>query len=133
MFNAPNLQVKRDEDMQNGAVLSLEHSFGFQNQPIFKNTHFISEDTIVYPSGRHLSTFDLVNKRMDFIKREDTNAAAPITAMQVGLSRKKELVVAIAEKPPSTATSSGLPPRVCIYIPSRLRWFRLEHDSEAIP
>ncbi len=44
--------------------------------------------------------------------------------MQVGLSRKKELVVAIGEKAPT-----GLP-RCSIYIPSRLRWFRLEHDQE---
>jgi hypothetical protein len=69
---------------------------------------------------------DLVSRRMDFIKREDQGYSSNITALQVGLSRKKELVVAIGEK------FSGLCPRVSIYIPSRLRWFRLDHDNEVI-
>ncbi len=65
---------------------------------IYKNTIFISEDTIVYPSGRHLATLDLVNRRMDFIKREEGSYASAITSLSVGLSRKKELVVALGEK-----------------------------------
>ena len=82
MFN-PHAQglVKRDEDIINGAILSLEQSFGFMNTVIDKNAQFISEDTIVYPSGRHLATLDLVNRRMDFIKREDSNFNTSITAL----------------------------------------------------
>ena len=76
----------------------------------------------MYPSGRHLATLDLVNRRMDFIKREEGSYASAITSLSVGLSRKKELVVALGEK-----QSNGMP-RCSIYIPSRLRWFRLDHD-----
>ncbi len=82
MFN-PHSQndVKRDEDIINGVVLNLEQSFGFMNTVIEKNSQFISEDTIVYPSGRHLATLDLVSRRMDFIKREDSNFNSSITAL----------------------------------------------------
>ena len=52
----------------------------------------------MYPSGRHLATLDLVNRRMDFIKREEGSYASAITSLSVGLSRKKELVVALGEK-----------------------------------
>jgi len=52
---------KKDEDILNGAVLGLENAFGFQNTPIYKNSHFISEDTIIFPIGRHLATLDLVS------------------------------------------------------------------------
>lgn len=75
MFNNPYVAAKRDEDIYNGAILGLEYAFGYQNAPINKNTHFISEDTIIYPTGRHLATFDLVSRRMDFIKREDYYAS----------------------------------------------------------
>ncbi len=75
MFQNPNIQVKKDEDIYNGAILNLEHCFGFQNTPIYKNSHFISEDTIVFPSGRHLATIDLVSRKMDFIRREDQYAS----------------------------------------------------------
>jgi len=72
MFNPHSLSpAKREEDIINGAILTLEHSFGFMNSVIEKNALFVSEDTIVYPCGRHLATMDLVNKRMDFIKREE--------------------------------------------------------------
>jgi hypothetical protein len=47
--------------------------------------------------------------------------------MQIGLSRKKELVVAIADK-----TLDGIP-RASLYIPSRMRWFHLIHDHEVLP
>ena len=63
--------VKREEDIINGAVLSIEHAFGFMNSAIDKNALFVAEDAIVYPCGRHLATLDLVSKRMDFIKREE--------------------------------------------------------------
>lgn len=115
-------QPKKDEDIINGASLNLENCFGYQNEAFYKNSHFISEDTIVYPSGRHLATLDLVTRRMDFIKRDEGTYASPITSLSVGLSRKKELVVAVGEK-----TSNNMP-RCSIYIPSRLRWFRLDHD-----
>lgn len=118
---------KKEEHIINGAILNLEHSFGFLNNVIEKNSHFISEDTLVFPSGRHLATLDLVSRRMDFIKREDSNYTSTVTCMQVGLSRKKELVVAIGEK------SHGSTPRASIYIPSRLRWFRLDHDQDVLP
>ena len=45
----------------------------------------------------------------------------------MGLSRKKELVVAIGEK------GLNQQPKVSVYIPSRLRWFRLDHDTEVMP
>ena len=80
MFQNKENEFKRDEDIINGAILTLEHSFGFQNMPIYKNVHFISEDCIIYPSGRHLSTLDLVTRRMDFIKRDDP-FASPITSL----------------------------------------------------
>jgi hypothetical protein len=63
---------------------------------------------------------------MDFIKREDS-FASNITSLATGISRKKELVVGLAEK-----SFSGMP-RVLIYIPQRLRWFRLDHDGEVLP
>lgn len=126
MFSKTSNAVKKDDDIINGAILSLEHSFGFYNTPIYKNTHFISEDSIIYPSGRNLATFDLVSRKMDFIKREDKFASA-IETLQVGLSRKKELVIALGEK-----TQHGSP-RVSIYIPSRIRWFTLDHDQEVLP
>lgn len=91
------------------------------NVPINKNGHFISDDTIIYPSGRHLASIDLVSRKMDFIKR-DENYASVITSLNVGISRKKEWVIALGEK-----QTNGLP-RVLIYIPLRLRWFKLDHD-----
>ena len=63
---------------------------------------------------------------MDFIKREDT-FASQITTLAIGLSRKKEIVIALGEK-----SASGIP-KVSIYIPSRLRWFKLEHDADVLP
>jgi len=124
MFNHP--VHKKDENIVNGAILSLEHCFGYNNTPIYKTAQFISEDTILYPSGRHLATLDLVSRRMDFIRRDEPNVDS-VTALAVGFSRKKELVVGVGEK-----LVSGLP-RVSIYIPSRLRWFYLEHDAEVVP
>lgn len=82
MFNPhSHNEVKKDEDIINGAVLTLEQSFGFMNTVIDKNSQFISEDTLVYPSGRHLATIDLVSRRMDFIKREDSSFNSSITAL----------------------------------------------------
>ncbi len=72
-----------------------------------------------------MATFDLVSRRMDFIRREDTTHPV-ITTMQVGLSRKKELIVAIGER------GHALSPRVSVYIPSRHRWFRLDHDQDVL-
>lgn len=63
---------------------------------------------------------------MDFIKREE-HYASTITCLNVGISRKKEWVIALGEK-----QSNGLP-RVLIYIPLRLRWFKLDHDQEVLP
>lgn len=121
MFSNNAGQIKKDEDVINGAILSIEHSFGFPNIPIMKNAHFISDDTILYPTGRHLATLDLVSRKMDFIKREESYASN-ITSLAVGMSRKKEWVIALGEN-----QSNGIP-RALIYIPLRLRWFKLEHD-----
>lgn len=60
---------------------------------------------------------------MDFIKRED-NYASQITSLAVGLSSKKEIVIAMGEK-----SVDGIP-QISVYIPSRLRWFKLEHDLD---
>ncbi len=126
MFRDPTAKIKTDEDIINGAVLTMEHSFGYLNTAIYKNAQFISEDTIVYPCGMHLATLDLVSRRMDFIKREDTQGSK-ITALSVGFSRKKELVIGIGEVLKNNV------PRVSIYIPSRLRWFYLDHETDVIP
>ena len=64
---------------------------------------------------------------MDFIRRDDPSVGA-VTSLQVGLSKKKELVVGVGEK----FIENGWP-RVSVYIPSRLRWFYLTHDTTIMP
>ena len=61
MFHHQELPNKKDEDVVNGAVLSLEHAYGFLNTPIYKNANFISEDTVIFPMGRHMTTLDIVS------------------------------------------------------------------------
>lgn len=95
--NSGTSNIKREDEIINGAILSPEHAFGYQNIPFIKNAEFINDDTILYPTGRHLATMDLVNRRMDFIRRDDY-FATPITALAVGSSTKKELVIAMAER-----------------------------------
>lgn len=63
---------------------------------------------------------------MDFIKREDSYAS-DITSLGVGLTRKKEWVIGMGEK------LLNRMPRCSIYIPSRLRWFKIDLNEEAIP
>ena len=101
---------KREDDIINGAILGPAHAYGFRSDPIQKNASFVSDDTIVYPTGRHLASLDLVNRRMDFFKREEP-FASEVTALGVGVSRKKELVLGLAER-----TANGYP-RALIYIP----------------
>jgi hypothetical protein len=119
-------EPKSDEDVFNGATLSLEHCFGASNRIIPRNASFINEDTIVYSCGRHLATIDLISNKMDFIRR-DEEEASNITCLEVGLSNKKELVIGIGEK-----MGNGHP-RASVYIPNRMRWFNLLHDDEVIP
>lgn len=121
MFNGAG---RRDEDIINGAVLNLEHCFGISNEPIYKNVHFISEDTILFSAGRHLATCDLVSRRMDFIRRDDPSVGST-QSLAIGLSKKKELVVGVGEK----YLHNGWP-RVSVYIPSRMRWFFLNFDAQ---
>lgn len=45
----------------------------------------------------------------------------------MGTSTKKELVIAMAER-----SKTGVP-RVLIYIPDRLRWYRLNLEQEGMP
>ena len=97
MFQGGTHGPKREDDIINGAILVPEQAFGYQNNPFVKNAEFITDDTILYPTGRHLATMDLVNKRTDFVKREEPYASQ-IHSMCVGTSRKKELVIAIAER-----------------------------------
>ncbi len=69
MFARPG--IHREEEIINGAILSMDYSFGHINQAIRHNALFIADNTIIYPSGRNLATLDLSNRRMDFIKRDD--------------------------------------------------------------
>lgn len=126
MFQKGSHAHKREDDIINGAILTPEQAFGYQNVPIIKNAEFITDDTILYPTGRHLATMDLVNRRTDFIRREETFASS-INALAVGMSRKKELVIAMGER-----MKNGVP-RVLIYIPDRLRWYKLNLEQDGIP
>jgi hypothetical protein len=129
MFGSGN---RDNENIINGVVLDLQHAFGYSNNPIDKNAIFVSDgkfvslnnlDSIVYPSGRHLVSYDIVNKKMDFIKLSD-NKASEVTALMGGLSKKKELIIALAQK----IKGGNEYPQVMCYIPSRGKWLNLPHD-----
>jgi len=53
---------------------------------------------------------DLVSKKMEFIRRDD-ESVSEITALKVGTSTKKELLIAVGEK-----LADGTP-RASIYVP----------------
>ena len=78
---------------------------------------------MIYPSGRHIVTLDIVKKKSEFIKREHTDLTT-LTAMACGYTKRKELLVALGEK---TRGNNGVP-HVTAYIPSRLRWMNMKHD-----
>jgi len=63
---------------------------------------------------------------MDFIRRDDVTVGN-VLSLAVGLSKKKELIVGVGEK----LLANGWP-RVSVYIPSRMRWFFLNHDPSMI-
>ena len=58
---------EESENLINGVKLILDYSFGFQQNPIESTAVFVSDDNIVYPSGKHLVMFDLATKKCDFI------------------------------------------------------------------
>lgn len=60
--------------MRNGIRLTLDYSFGFLQIPINCTAVFVSDETIVYPSGRHLVMYDLNTRKGDFIWWEDPEA-----------------------------------------------------------
>lgn len=47
------------ENLLNGVKMILDYSFGFLQTPIESNAVFVSDDNIVYPSGKHLVMYDI--------------------------------------------------------------------------
>lgn len=47
------------ENLINGVKLTLDYSFGMLQTPIENQAVFVSDDNIVFPSGKHLVMYDL--------------------------------------------------------------------------
>ena len=71
----------------------------------------MSDDSIVFPSGKHLVMYDLITKKSDFVSRPDSKTLQ-VTALATGFTKKKELMILFGEK------LDKAPPRACIYYPA---------------
>ena len=105
-------EAKLHRNIYNGVELIVDHSFGWTSVPIESNGLFISEEnqTIVYPSGGHLATYDILTKKNEYIQRSDANASI-VTAMSTGLTKKRDIVIGIGEKDKNSEVS----PKIKIY------------------
>lgn len=86
-------------NVYNGVELRVDSSFGCSSEKIDKNGLFISEDSqsIIYPSGGHLARYDLITGNKEYVARMESHKTK-ITAMGTGLTKNRDVVVAIAEK-----------------------------------
>ena len=100
---------KTPQNLYNGVDLILDYSFGHHLHQIENSAVFVSDDNIVYPCGKHLVMLDLNTRKSEFIRRNDD--AKEVTAMITSFSKKKELMIIIAE------TKHVGPPQVSIYYP----------------
>jgi hypothetical protein len=108
-------------NLRNGVKLTMDYSFGALQTPIDSNAVFVSDDNIVYPSGRHLVMYDLNTEKSEFIQRELPDSRE-VTCMATGFTKKKELMVIVGER------VFNKPPWVCIYYPSRSKWQYFPHS-----
>jgi hypothetical protein len=109
------------ENLENGARLIQDYAFGHSDRVMENSAVFVSDDNIVYPSGRHLVMYDLNTKKSDFIRRENRNVSS-ITAMVTGFTKMKELLIVIAEN-----MRTG-PAQVSVYRPTRMKWDVFPHS-----
>lgn len=110
--------------VENGILLELDHSFGHSQTLINNMSIFVSDDNIVYPSGKHLVMYDLNTRKSEFIKRDASEVGA-ITEMITGFTKKKELMLVIGE---TMRPEYNLPPQTSVFYPSRSKWVTLSHD-----
>lgn len=109
------------ENLINGVKLTLDYSFGMLQTPIENQAVFVSDDNIVFPSGKHLVMYDLQTKKSDFINRPEPNILQ-VTSLSTGFTKKKELMIIYGEK------LKNAPPRATIYYPARMKWSYFPHS-----
>ena len=115
----------KSENVYNGVELDVDSSFGVSNINIEKNGMFISEvtQTIIYPSGNHLVWYDLNTHDWEYICKERYQTSK-ITAIGAGLTKKRDVIIGVAEKDNSYDVS----PRASVYSYEKRKWMFWDHD-----
>jgi len=119
------MMFNQQKVIQNGVKLNYDLSLGFYQTPIRKNAYFISDDNLIYPSGKHLVNYELMKKKQSFILKDYEDES--ISAMNFYFGKQTNVtLIAVGLK--STAQSI---PIVRVYYISKNFSYNLIHSHLA--